>query len=80
VLLVLPVDPGDDGRRAPPRYPAAVRGVDVVRRGPERVRVGPWRGDRSTAHLTPMGEAPALSADMVRHCCTLLAIRGYGGW
>ncbi len=54
-----------------------MRGVDVVRRGPERVRVGPWRGDRSTAHLTPMGEAPALSADMVRHCCTLLAERGY---
>jgi ribosomal protein S18 acetylase RimI-like enzyme len=54
-----------------------VRGVDVVRRGPERARVGPWRGDRRVAHLTPMGEAPALSAAMVQHCCVVLAGRGY---
>jgi GNAT superfamily N-acetyltransferase len=54
-----------------------VRGVDVVRRGPERVRVVPWRGDPAVAHVTPLGEAPPVTAAMVRHCCGVLADRGY---
>lgn len=54
-----------------------MRGVDVVRRGPERVRVAPWRGDPTIAHVAPLGEAPPLTATMVRHCCTVLAGRGY---
>lgn len=54
-----------------------MRGVDVVRRGPERVRVAPWRGDASVAHVTPLGEAPPVTAAMVRHCCSVLTERGY---
>ena len=54
-----------------------MRGVDVVRRGPERVRVVPWRGDPAVAHVTPLGEAPPVTAAMVRHCCGVLAERGY---
>lgn len=54
-----------------------MRDVDVVRRGPERVRVMPWRGDATVAHVTPLGEASPLSVAMVRHCCVALAERGY---
>ena len=54
-----------------------MRGVDVVRRGPERVRVAPWRGDPAIAHVTPLGEAPPVTAAMVRHCCSVLVARGY---
>lgn len=54
-----------------------MRGVDVVRRGPERVRVAPWRGDANVAHVTPLGEAPPVTAAMVRHCCSVLTERGY---
>lgn len=36
-----------------------------------------WRGDRDVALVTPVGEAPPLSVAMVRHCCAVLAARGY---
>lgn len=55
-----------------------MRGVDVVRRGPERVRVGPWRSDPNVAHVVPLAESPPLTAAMVRHCCAVLGTRGYG--
>jgi ribosomal protein S18 acetylase RimI-like enzyme len=51
---------------------------DVVRRGPERLRVGTWRAGSSVGYLAPVGEVPPPTATMVRHCCDLLAARGFG--
>jgi ribosomal protein S18 acetylase RimI-like enzyme len=51
---------------------------DVVRRGPERLRVGTWRAGSSVGYLAPVGEVPPPTADMVGHCCDLLATRGFG--
>src|SRR4051812_8609429 len=51
---------------------------DVVRRGPERLRVGTWRTGTSVGYLAPVGEVPPPTAAMVRHCCDLLAARGFG--
>lgn len=51
--------------------------TDVIRWGDERVRAGPWRGDERVAFLTPLPDAPIPSAAFVRHCCELLAGRGY---
>jgi ribosomal protein S18 acetylase RimI-like enzyme len=53
-----------------------VRGVDEVRRGAERLRVGAWRGDGSVAYVAPVTDRPP-SAALVRHACTVLASRGY---
>lgn len=53
-----------------------MRGVDEVRRGAERLRVGAWRGDGSVAYVAPMTDRPP-SAAIVRHACTVLAERGY---
>ena len=41
------------------------------------MRVTTWRGDPEVAQLSPAGETPPLTVDMVRHCCTVLARRGY---
>lgn len=54
-----------------------MRGAELVRRGPERVRVRSWRGDPAVAHVLPLGEAPPLTVAMVRHCCRVLGERGY---
>ena len=51
---------------------------DVVRRGPERLRVGTWRAGSRVGYLAPVGEVPPPTASMVRHCCELLAARGFG--
>jgi ribosomal protein S18 acetylase RimI-like enzyme len=51
---------------------------DVVRRGPERLRVGAWRTGTGVGYLAPVGEVPPPTAAMVRHCCDLLAARGFG--
>src|SRR5215210_758085 len=48
---------------------------DVVRRGPERLRVGTWRAGSRVGYLAPVGEAPPPTAGMVRHCCDLLGAR-----
>ena len=53
-----------------------MRGVEEVRRGAERLRVGPWRGDHSVAYVAPATERPP-SAAIVRHACEVLAARGY---
>jgi ribosomal protein S18 acetylase RimI-like enzyme len=53
-----------------------VRGVDEVRRGAERLRVGAWRGDGSIAYVAPVTDRPP-SAALVRHACSVLAGRGY---
>lgn len=49
----------------------------MIRWGEERVRTGPWRGDRHVAYLSPLPDAPVPSAAFVRRCCDLLASRGY---
>jgi ribosomal protein S18 acetylase RimI-like enzyme len=53
-----------------------VRGVEEVRRGAERLRVGVWRGDDSIAYVAPLTDRAA-SAPMVRHACEVLARRGF---
>jgi ribosomal protein S18 acetylase RimI-like enzyme len=53
-----------------------VHGVEEVRRGAERLRVGIWRGDDSIAYISPITER-APSAAMVRHVCEVLARRGF---
>lgn len=54
-----------------------VPGVDVIKWGPERARVGPWRGDHQVAYLSPVADAPLPSAAFVRRCLDHLAARGY---
>src|SRR5215213_8246559 len=50
----------------------------VVRRGPERLRVGIWRAGSRVGYLAPVGEVPPPTAAMVLHCCALLAASGFG--
>lgn len=49
----------------------------VIRRGQERVRAGPWRGDRHVAYLSPAPGAPLPSASLVRRCLEELTAEGY---
>lgn len=51
--------------------------MDVIRWGRERVRTGPWRGDREVAYLSPLPDAPLPSAVFVRRCLDQLADRGF---
>jgi ribosomal protein S18 acetylase RimI-like enzyme len=53
-----------------------VRGVEEVRRGAERLRVGVWRGDDSIAYIAPLTDRVP-SAAMVRHTCEVLQRRGF---
>lgn len=50
---------------------------NVIRWGRERVRTGPWRGDRDVAYLTPLPDAPLPSVVFVRRCLDQLAARGF---
>ena len=50
---------------------------EVVRRGQERLRVGPWRGDHRVAFIAPVGDAIPPTAAMVRHACEVLQERGF---
>ena len=50
---------------------------EVVRRGHERLRVGPWRGDHSVAFVTPLGDARPPTASIVEQACEVLARKGY---
>jgi len=50
----------------------------VIKWGQERVRAGPWRGDRQVAYLSPVADAPLPSPDFVRRCLEQLTARGYG--
>lgn len=52
-------------------------GLDVVRWGAGRLRVGPWRGDDRIAYLAPVGDGPAPTPDAVRRALAGLAGRGY---
>lgn len=51
--------------------------MDVIRWGRERVRTGPWRGDREVAYLSPLPDAPLPSVVFVRRCLDQLAARGF---
>lgn len=53
-----------------------VRRVDEVRRGSERLRVGPWRGDARIALVAPVGGGPP-TPGVIRQACDVLAGRGY---
>lgn len=70
-------DERTEGPATPPIAFVVVHRLDVLRRGHERARVGPWRGDHSVAYLLPIAERPPLTAAMVRHCCAVLVERGY---
>lgn len=50
--------------------------LDVVAWGRERIRTGPWRGDPSTAYLSPVPDAPVPSPEFLRRC--LDGLRGQG--
>lgn len=51
--------------------------VDVIRWGEQRIRTGPWRGDRHVAYLTPVPDAPTPTGDFLRRCLDDLRGRGY---
>lgn len=45
--------------------------------GSERLRAGPWRGDRAVAYLNPVPGVPLPSPDFVRRCLRTLRAQGY---
>lgn len=47
-----------------------------MRRGSERLRVGPWRGDHRIAIMAPVTSGPPTPA-VIREACDVLAGRGY---
>ena len=49
----------------------------VIRRGQERVRAGPWRGDSEVAYLSPAPGAALPSVALVRRCLAELSDEGY---
>ena len=51
--------------------------MSVIRRGRERVRTAPWRGDQSVALISLLPETPFPSADLARHCREKLADQGF---
>jgi ribosomal protein S18 acetylase RimI-like enzyme len=61
--------------RVTPNLP--VMRSEVVRRGHERLRVGPWRGDHRVAFIAPVGDAAPPTSTIVEHACELLARKGY---
>lgn len=50
---------------------------EVVRRGHERLRVGPWRGDHRVAFIAPVGSNVPPTASIVQHACEVLEHRGF---
>jgi ribosomal protein S18 acetylase RimI-like enzyme len=53
-----------------------VRRIDEVRRGSQRLRVGPWRGDHRIALLAPLAGGPP-TPEVIRDACDVLTGRGY---
>jgi len=51
--------------------------VDVIQRGTERARLGPWRGDPETAHVAAASGRGPLSASFIAHCADRAAGAGY---
>jgi len=50
--------------------------LEVLRLGPQRLRIGPWRGLPEVAYIAPQTPG-ALSIDAVDRCVGLLTSRGY---
>jgi ribosomal protein S18 acetylase RimI-like enzyme len=50
--------------------------LDTVQWGADRLRVGPWRGDRSVAYLAPAPSQPP-TTDGLERCLRLLPQQGY---
>ena len=48
-----------------------------MRRGSERLRVGPWRGDARVAFVSPLADGLPPTTAMVQHACAILHERGY---
>ncbi len=49
---------------------------DIVQWGPDRLRIGPWRGDPDVAFVAPV-VGRAATPDTVERCLHVLADRGY---
>ncbi|HEX2850608.1 MAG TPA: GNAT family N-acetyltransferase [Acidimicrobiales bacterium] len=49
----------------------------VIEWGRERLRAGPWRGDRTVAYLNPVPGTPLPSPDFLRRCLRTLSSQGY---
>jgi ribosomal protein S18 acetylase RimI-like enzyme len=49
----------------------------VIRLGRERARTGLWHGEDDIALITPVPDAPFLSADFIRHCLRTLSDQGF---
>lgn len=52
-------------------------GLDVLRWGGGRIRVGAWHGDDRVAYLAPVGDAPAPRSDLVSAALARLSDAGY---
>jgi ribosomal protein S18 acetylase RimI-like enzyme len=50
--------------------------LEVLRLGPQRLRIGSWRGLADVAYIAPQSPG-AVSIDTVNRCVELLASRGY---
>lgn len=51
--------------------------AEVIRWGREQARLGPWRGDRAVAQLTPTGDGAPLTEAFVRRCTGQARAVGY---
>jgi ribosomal protein S18 acetylase RimI-like enzyme len=52
-------------------------GLDLVRWGGDRLRVGSWRGDEQIAYIAPLADGAPATVEAVRRCCEVLSERGY---
>jgi ribosomal protein S18 acetylase RimI-like enzyme len=52
-------------------------GLDLVRWGGDRLRVGSWRGDEKIAYIAPLADGAPAAVEAVRRCCEVLGERGY---
>jgi ribosomal protein S18 acetylase RimI-like enzyme len=52
-------------------------GLDLVRWGTDRLRVGSWRGDALIAYIAPLADGAPANVDAVRRCCEVLGGRGF---
>ncbi len=49
----------------------------LLRWGGDRLRVGPWRGDRDVAYVAPVADSVPMSVDGVKRCCAYLQEQGF---
>ena len=52
-------------------------GLDLVRWGADRLRVGAWRGNALIAYIAPLADGAPPTVDAVRRCCEVLGGRGF---